>query len=102
MLMRLYRANTRRAGCDLRLCRPSQAAHWYWLMTPPRSRVRRTGPSNATTLGSWLGGCWSRLWVWTVVVEVVLVLGKDAAGVTFVVDEYLVGALGADTADEPF
>ena len=40
--------------------------------------------------------------VWTVVVEVSLVLGKDAAGVTFVVDEYLVGALGADTPDEPF
>jgi hypothetical protein len=36
-----------------------------------------------------------------VVVEMALVLVKDGAGVSFVVDQQPVGALGADAADEP-
>ena len=47
---------------------------------PPRTRLRRTGASIATTTsGSWLGGCWSRL-VWTVVVEVTLVRARHGPG----------------------
>jgi hypothetical protein len=37
-----------------------------------------------------------------VVIEVVNVAVEDAAGVSFVVDQHPVGALGADAADEPF
>ena len=40
--------------------------------------------------------------VWPVVVEVAHVLVEDGAGVSFVVDQHPVGALGADAADEPF
>ena len=40
--------------------------------------------------------------VWAVVIEMVLVVVEDGAGVAFVVDQQPVGALGADTADEPF
>ena len=34
-----------------------QAARWYWLSTPPRSCLRRTGVSMATTVvgRSWVG-----------------------------------------------
>jgi hypothetical protein len=37
-----------------------------------------------------------------VVIEVANVAVEDAAGVSFVVDQHPVGALGADAADEPF
>jgi hypothetical protein len=37
-----------------------------------------------------------------VVIEVANVSVEDAAGVSFVVDQHPVGALGADAADEPF
>ena len=37
-----------------------------------------------------------------VVIEVAHVLVEDGAGVSFVVDQHPVGALGADAADEPF
>jgi hypothetical protein len=57
----LQRANTRYGLLPAALL-VGQAARRYWLMTPPRTRVRRSGPSNATMSGSWLGGCWSRLW----------------------------------------
>jgi hypothetical protein len=40
--------------------------------------------------------------VWTVVVEMAIVLAKDHMGVTLVLDQHPVGALGADAADEPF
>ena len=39
--------------------------------------------------------------VWTVVVEVTLVLAKDAASVTLVVGQHPVSALSADAPDEP-
>jgi hypothetical protein len=39
--------------------------------------------------------------VWTVVVEVVLILGEHGTGVTLVVDQYSIGALGSDAANEP-
>jgi hypothetical protein len=37
-----------------------------------------------------------------VVIEVANVAVEDAAGVSFVVDQHPVGALGADAADQPF
>jgi hypothetical protein len=40
--------------------------------------------------------------MWTVLVEVALVVMKHPAGVLFVEDQYPVGALSLDTADEPF
>jgi hypothetical protein len=40
--------------------------------------------------------------VWTVLVEVTLVLAEDAASVTFVVDQHPVGAFSADAPNEPF
>jgi hypothetical protein len=43
-------------ACDLRFCWSGQAARRYWLITPPRSCVRCTGPVDATASGSWLGG----------------------------------------------
>jgi len=53
----LVGANTCPMACDLRLHRSGQATRWYWLITPPRTRLRRTGASIATTTsGSWLGG----------------------------------------------
>jgi len=38
--------------------------------------------------------------MWPVAVEVALVCGQHDAGVPFVVDQHVVGALPADTADE--
>jgi hypothetical protein len=52
--------------------------------------------------GSWVGGCWSRLWCGRWSLKVANVAVEDAAGVSFVVDQPPVGALGADAADEPF
>jgi hypothetical protein len=52
--------------------------------------------------GSWVGGCWSRLSRGRWSVKVANVAVEDAAGVSFVVDQHPVGALGADAADEPF
>ena len=40
--------------------------------------------------------------VWAVVIEVTNVPVKDAAGVSFVVNQHPVGALRADAANEPF
>ena len=40
--------------------------------------------------------------VWPVIVEVTLVLAKDAASVTLVVDQHSVGAFSAEDPDEPF
>jgi hypothetical protein len=39
--------------------------------------------------------------VWTVSVEMVLVLTQHCSGVLLVVDEYPVGALGSDALDKP-
>ena len=39
--------------------------------------------------------------MWTVIVEVTLVGAQHSTGVTIVVDQHPVGALGSDTADEP-
>jgi hypothetical protein len=39
--------------------------------------------------------------VWTVPIEMVLILTQHAAGLAFVADQDPVGALGPDTADEP-
>src|SRR4051794_41900238 len=36
-----------------------------------------------------------------VVVEMALVVVKDGTGVSFVIDQHPIGALGADAADEP-
>jgi hypothetical protein len=38
--------------------------------------------------------------VWTVLVEVAFVGGEHVSGVVFVVEEYSIGALGSDAADE--
>ena len=40
--------------------------------------------------------------VWPVVIEVANVPVENRAGVSLVVDQHPVGALGADAADEPF
>jgi hypothetical protein len=40
--------------------------------------------------------------MWTVIVEVTLVRAEDGTGMTLVVDQHPVGALGPDAADEPF
>ena len=59
----LYRAKIRVAGRELLLRRWGQAALRYSLMTPPRTRCRRTGAStDTTTRGSWLGERWLRPW----------------------------------------
>jgi hypothetical protein len=39
--------------------------------------------------------------VWTLVVEVTLVNAQHGTGMTLVVDQHPVGALGPDAADEP-
>jgi hypothetical protein len=40
--------------------------------------------------------------MWTVPIEVVLVLPQHRKSVLFIVDEHSVGALGPDTSHEPF
>ena len=76
---------------------------WYSLITPPRTRRRRTGASIATTTaGSWLGGCWSRLWCGRCSLKWRSYSREHGAGVALVVDQHPVGALGPDAADEPF
>jgi len=52
----LYRAKSS-VGVVTALSCCGQAARWYWLMTPPRTRRRRMGASIAMTRsGSWSGG----------------------------------------------
>jgi transposase len=54
----LYRAKICVGGRELVFRGSAQAARRYSLMTPPRTRRRRTGASIAiTTPGSWSGGC---------------------------------------------
>ena len=54
--------------------------------------------------GGWIVGRWvlAQALVWAVVVEVAHVLVENSVGVSFVVDQHPVGALGADAADESF
>ena len=57
-LYALYRAKSSVEGRELHFRGCGQAARRYSLMTPPRTRRRRTGASIATTTpGSWSGGC---------------------------------------------
>jgi hypothetical protein len=54
--------------------------------------------------GSWVMSWWVLIQalVRTVVIEMAHVAVKHSLGVSFVVDQQSVGALGADAADEPF
>jgi len=54
--------------------------------------------------GSWVVGRWvlAQALVRTVVIEMAHVAVKHSSGVSFVVDQQSVSALGADAADEPF
>jgi hypothetical protein len=58
----LYRAKSSVGVVTCTFVAARQAARWYWLMTPPRTRRRRMGASIAmTTPGPWSGGCCLRL-----------------------------------------
>jgi hypothetical protein len=57
-------------------------------MTPPRSRVRRTGPQRDDA-GVVVGWVLVEALVWTVIVEVALVLAEYGTGVTLRVPENL-------------
>jgi len=53
--------------------------------------------------GGWVVGWWVLIQavVRAVIIEMAHVAVKDSSGVSFVVDQQPVGALGADAADEP-
>jgi hypothetical protein len=58
-----------------------------------RSPYRAAGRDDAAVVVGWV---LFEAPVWTVVVEVALILGKDAAGMTLTVDQHPVGAFGVD------
>jgi hypothetical protein len=64
-----------------------------------RSPYRAAGSDDVWVV---VGRPLSETLVWTVVVEVVLIVGEHGTGVSLVVDQHLVGALGSDAANEPF